>query len=480
MRAHEFESNKIDNILFVLANTENEKLLPFVEKTLQTSKTEDVNKSKENRLQAIYAALKNADDDRLIDFIESKLKQVEIGSRVDAAWSARGFDTGRMSKYRESFKDLMLRSSGSIKSKVQLLYDIRTNTRSISEKIFQTSFESSIDGIMPERIKNNPVFQSIKDIIFFNDSFRGKGIGPGEFALALFGEKGNIVDDKGDVVIGSVGIEIKDGAGGSIKTGSANSFRAADKLRDWMGKQVGVPLDRKNKLYWNKPSAFSDAFNELEPAKRLSLALEYVKQLYPEIDSSDQSNLAQGLAKHAGSPDVTKFFGEALLNSYKNQDKWDSILFITKSGLMVNLVNASDAIGKVDFGLAGVNRDGDTQALPDGYINGFIIKSKGTKRRNSSIKKPTEPKFKIKTAKQTQQSASQPQLPPSPSDDLRKNNDAENRFLAALTEPSNPITGVWKKISSQYKADAKDYAIELVLSGKTDPEIAQDLASDFL
>lgn len=461
---------KIENIMTVLSTTSNEKVFSFVEKQLSKPYTEETIMSKESRINKIYSELQNQADSALLDFIETKLKQVELSSRVDKAWDNRNFNSGRMSKYKDPFKTLMIQSGGSLKSKIQLLYYIAKNSDAIPGSIFTNTFSGTIDDIIPERIKQNAAFQDIKNTIFFNDTFRGKGIGPGEFALALFGEKGDIVDDGGDVNIGGVGVEIKDGGGGSIKTGSPNSFRRADELRSRIGKQVGVELDRKNKLHWDKPSEFTDAFNALNQSKRYALSLQYVKDLYPNIETSDQTDLAQGLSTHAGTPAVSAYFGKALLNSYKKQDKWDSILFISKSGALTNLASPDDA-DKINFSLAGINRDGDTQALPDGYINGSIFKSNIPKDNTTTIRKNVAAKPKaLAPASNTSTNKNQQQL--------QAINSTEDRFLAALADTNNPVSVAWKQIKSELKADAKDYALELMLAGNSDDEVAAKLVAD--
>ena len=99
---------------------------------------------------------------------------------------------------------------------------------------------------------------------------------------------------------------------------------------------------------------------------------EYIKSLYPNLPEKAQQSLIQGIFKDAGTPVVRQHFGKALLSTYKEQDEWSSILFIKKDGTIANVVDPADADQYLDFSLAGINRDGDTQALPDGYVNGKI------------------------------------------------------------------------------------------------------------
>ena len=370
-------SNKqLDDIMLVLSVTDNDQLFGFVEDHIDPNdETDDMTNeqvsNRESRLQAIQQALQETNDASLIDFIESRLKTQEIEQRIENIWNSRDFGGGRMIKYKDAFKDLIIQSPSSLKSKIQLLFYIARNNVAITRATFDESFVGTLDDLVPEKIKNNATYQAIKQTIYFNDAFRGKGIGPGEFALALFGKSGNIVDHQGDVFVDGIGIEIKAGEGGSIKTGSPNSFRRADELRSWIGKEVGIELDRKNKLKWEKQNDFTTTFMSMPLDKRESLASKYVKELYPQMHSDDQEYLATGIANLAGKEDVKLYFGKALLNSYKKQDQFDTILFVSKSGKVANISDVNDA-DIINFQLAGINRDGDTQALPDGYINGKL------------------------------------------------------------------------------------------------------------
>jgi hypothetical protein len=462
-------NEKIDNIMSVLSLTNDEKNFYFVEKYLNSLVAKENVMSKEARLKAIYSALQQQADDSLVDFIEAKLKQKEINARVDKAWTTRNWDSGRMKKYKELFKVLMVQSGGTLRSKIELLYYITKNSNAIPGSLFKSTFSATIDEIVPDRIGRNSAFQNIKNSIFFDDSFRGKGIGPGEFALSLLGEAGDIIDDGGDITIGGVGIELKDGGGGSIKTGSPSSFRRADDLRSWLGQQVGIALDRNNKLYLDKPSEFSEAFMRLDPTKRNSISLEYIQGLYPNLDATDQQDIAHGMANNIGTSVVATYFGKAILNSYKKQDEWDTILFIAKNGKMVNLASIDDA-NMINFKLAGINRDGDTQALPDGYINGSIFRSV-----DPATGKPVR-KSKSTSTKTTIQK--QPVIDPNRDKIVAMQNSADDTFVNYLKDPMNPLSVAWKAIKPQHKADAKDYILDLIVDGRTDQEIAADLNND--
>lgn len=365
---------KIKNIQDILSMTEDDRLLSFVENKLKTIEPNESQMNQDQRINAIVKSLQESNNPQLIDYIESVLKQTELESRIEKLWISRNFKSKRMIKYKDNFKNIILQAQCSVRSKIELLFMLTSNKTAIRSQTFQTSFISTIDNIVPEKIRSNLCFQAIRNTIFFDDSFRGKGIGPGEFALSLIGKDGTIVDHNGDITIEGWGIEIKDGAGGSIKTGSPNSFRQADALRDWVGKKVGVLLDRNNKLKWDAENDFTMALNALDEQVKLSIIEEYIDRLYSELPQETRQNLIQGIFDDAGNSSVRQHFGKALLSGYKQQDGWGSILFIKNNGEIANVVDPDDAHQFLDFSLAGINRDGDTQALPDGYINGKIKK----------------------------------------------------------------------------------------------------------
>lgn len=233
-------------------------------------------------------------------------------------------------------------------------------------------FVGNIDDILPQKLLDNSTFAGLKMDFFFNQAFRSKGIGPGEFALSLFGKDGKIVDHRGDVEIGGWGVEIKDGGGGSIKTGAPLKTRTADAAREWLGNQLGIEFSQKNKIRWDRPSELSEKLAALPQEQQQKLIDTYLEKLYPIMDVSKRQKLSSGILADYGSQEVMVHFGRALLSNYQEQDQWDSIAFIDKKGRIANIVDPESDAGLIDFNLAGLNRDGDTQAVPDGYVNGKI------------------------------------------------------------------------------------------------------------
>lgn len=390
MKFFEFNSSgvleKLSNIKNLLTVTNNSKLLDFAEKQIEThtGQTEAM-MNNEQRIDAIVSALKESNDPSLINYIEGVLRKTELSERVEKLWNTRGWTTGRMIKYKESFKKEIIDSQSPLLDKIQFLFLVTSNKTAIESNVFTKSFKGTLDSIIPSKIAQNKTFQDIKKTIFFDDRFRGKGIGPGEFALSLLGKQGNIVDHRGDVEISGWGIEIKHGGGGSIKTGSPTKFRMADKLRAWIGDEVGVDLNpvmvkrgrtevNKNKLNWDSDNEFTQKYKSLNNQKKQEITKKYVEELYPELGSDEQKILINGIIEDAGTPQVRKHFGEALLSAYKKQDDWDCILFMHPNGALSNVVDISQTEEFLDFNLAGINRDGDTQALPDGYVNGKVLK----------------------------------------------------------------------------------------------------------
>ena len=386
MRLHEFANNnpgtkqKLADIKMMLDTTDNDDLLDFVEVTVdkaieEPEETTEAPESDQQRQQRVFEKLAQYGDPGLIDYIEGAMRESELSARVDRLYSTRGWDKSRrMLIYKAPFFQQVMTARTSLRSKIELLYMLTRNTVAIPSSVFNKNFKATLDDITPSKIVSNPTYQQIKNTIFFANTFRGKGIGPGEFALALLGKNGLIVDDRGDVDIEGFGIEIKHGAGGSIKTGSPTKFRAADKLRDFIGKQVGRQLDSKNKIKWDAENEFTQRYNALDTGKKQQITKQYIEGLYPEIAEDIRNTLIKNLMQDAGTMRVRDHFGKALLASYKQQDDFNTILFIKEDGTISNIADVNETEGLVDFALAGLNRDGDTQALPDGYINGKVAK----------------------------------------------------------------------------------------------------------
>lgn len=386
MRLHEFANNnpgtkqKLADIKMMLDTTDNDDLLDFVEVTVdknikEPEETTEAPESDQQRQQRVFEKLAQYGDPGLIDYIEGAMRESELSARVDRLYSTRGWDKSRrMLIYKAPFFQQVMTARTSLRSKIELLYMLTRNTVAIPSSVFNKNFKATLDDITPSKIVSNPTYQQIKNTIFFANTFRGKGIGPGEFALALLGKNGLIVDDRGDVDIEGFGIEIKHGAGGSIKTGSPTKFRAADKLRDFIGKQVGIQLDSKNKIKWDAENEFTQRYNALDSGKKQQITKQYIEGLYPEIAEDIRNKLIKNLMQDAGTMRVRDHFGKALLASYKQQDDFNTILFIKEDGTISNIADVNETEGLVDFALAGLNRDGDTQALPDGYINGKVAK----------------------------------------------------------------------------------------------------------
>jgi len=391
----------IDNIKTVLKTEPDNNLLNRVEKFIkgkvkdsndiqtdnEKDNEEEITESHDSTIDNIAKMMKVGLNNGSIDIkeiyqVESILRRSSILKRIDNLWTARGWDgSRRLSIYKDIFAEDILNSRSPLLDKIRFLYMVTSNNVAIQPSVFEKTFKGNLDDIIPPKFLQNATFEDIKKKIFFSNSYRGKGIGPGEFALSLLGKKGIIVDHGGDVNIDGWGIEIKDGKGGSIKTGSSNQFRNSDKLRKWIGQQVGVSFprlkakdigakkDKQIKLDWKSKNEFTDAYNNLDNNKKQNITTKYIQELYPELEPENQKILISGLMKDAGTPDVVYHFGQSLLKSYQSQDDWDSILLININGNISNIVDFDNLKGIASFVLAGINRDGDTQALPDGYIN---------------------------------------------------------------------------------------------------------------
>lgn len=436
MRLKEFEapqqqgtdiSQDVKDIITILQTTDNPKMLPFVSKnmdavvaepdapaevpqntTADTPITEPDNQEEDNpvqtedsqanvagmikKLEALskdaFTGNKKVDTD-LLHRIASQIKIAELREKVDTLWDARNFNHKQMIKYKLPFLREILGAGASVQSKIVLLNLLTVNDEAIPASIFSKNFKTDISAITPSKIANNKAYQLIQPTIFSDDTFRGKGVGAGEFALALLGKEGNRTTKQGDISIGGWGIEVKGGGekgGGSIKTGSPTKFRGADKLRTWIARQVGVRADKDFRLHWAgrtkqarknagksfHSNEFTDKYNSLPASKKKQITTTYIEKLYQYIPPEAQQELINGIMKDAGTQKVKTHFGRVLIPIYKQIDGWDSICFINTGGDVVNMIDEKKADQWLNIQLQGLNRDKDVQSLADGFVTAEI------------------------------------------------------------------------------------------------------------
>lgn len=315
-------------------------------------------------------------DIAVLNTVESVLHRDQIASAITQLWTERDFCNPRMLVYLAPFTELIVHSPTSVASKMQLIEMLTYNTPALEKSVFATSFRSTIDEIVPCEFVSNDTYKDIKQHIFFASAFRGKGIGPGEFAFALLGRNGNKVDVHGDIVIDGCGIELKDGKRGSIKPGEvANSFRSADKAAIMLADQLDIVLDATyhHKFTFSVDNEFVNALKSVSETERQRLLTEWANTLYVGLTESNRNQIVSGLLRDMGSKAANSHFGPPMLAAYKEKDGWDSIMFVHENGNVVNVVDPIDSAELLVF-QPRLRRMGDTQALPDGYINALIPK----------------------------------------------------------------------------------------------------------
>lgn len=372
--------HKIEKYLKVNIDWEPEQSAePEVDTDVEDTQVTEAQASNEKRIDAIQALLAQTSDQSLIDKVESLLRETALTERVDKLWKARKFDNRRMSIYKEPFSDMIKLAPSSVKSKIQLLYWLTNNEPAITKESISTSYRKSIDELVPSKLVSNETYQAIKKKMFFSSTFRGKGIGPAEFALALLGKDGNIVDARGDIVIDGWGIELKDGRAGSLKPGNvSNTHRVADAARDELGQKLGITFAKgagnfDQKFMLHRDNEFVRAMKALPPSEQQKLMLDWANKLYPGLDAKVRKELVLNIVSDLGTPAAKQHYGPPILTAYKSKDDWDSIMFVSPDETVVNVVDPIDSKHLLAFNPT-INRGGDTQALPDGYVNAGIPK----------------------------------------------------------------------------------------------------------
>lgn len=333
------------------------------------------------RIESIKELLSATDDPVALDRVESLLREAALDSRVEKLFEARGFNKHkRMSIYKDSFADLIKLVPASVKSKLELLFYFTRNKPSIPASAFKGNYRANLNDIVPDKVKNNDAYKLMIQKMLFASAFKGKGIGPGEFGIAMLGESGMVEDANGDISVGGWGIELKDGKNGSLKPGNPSTPASADKAKANLLKKLGIEKtitpgrgDTFNKFALHYDNVFTQAMKELPLSQQQQLMNEWANELYVGLDSEVRKDLVINIVHDLGTPAAQQHYGPPIMSAYKEYDHWDSILFINEDLTIVNITDPAESKNYLQF-TPKLARGGDKQALPDGYINAKIAK----------------------------------------------------------------------------------------------------------
>ena len=221
---------------------------------------------------------------------------------------------------------------------------------------FNSNFIRGFDELYPNALKTNNAWQRLMPTLI---EFKGKGIGVGELYLALVIKDWTFerTDGKGDGKVAGGIRELKNN-GSSLKP-VAETIRVQDELNKtiFKGHRAGPVTKFADHRAWIDTQKDPEA-----------IYLEYFTKLYP---GQDVTNMVKELAVTTDGKTFHNIIGKCVLTWYKEVDKWASLIIIDQKKMMIgNIADVEDLsmFKNIKFNWKS-ERGGDTQALPDGYVN---------------------------------------------------------------------------------------------------------------
>ena len=227
-----------------------------------------------------------------------------------------------------------------------------------------TNFNRSFKDLYPKGLENNKLFEHCFKTVL---NFKGKGVGVGELAMPfLFRDYrfSNVNDGVFTNDSNEYRTELKNGKSASLKINKKGAKGVAevqvDKIVEkYLGgtrpcmKQPSEVDAFKAFITKNGPQCLIDAYTELYPYKDISeLTTEILNGAWKD---TDRLRLA---------------VGRFALKEYQKIDGWDTLMVVRTDKMI--LVNIADIFDIDSLGLEftpKMKRGGDTQAVPDGYVN---------------------------------------------------------------------------------------------------------------
>jgi hypothetical protein len=287
----------------------------------------------------------------------------ELIERVDNLLDNRGLTKDvhvSVSKFRTEMAKSIFWYFDTDEEKEEVLSILEDESKLIDSSVLEKNFKGSfIDYLVPIELRNNKIFIDIlKDLILI----KGKGIGAGELVLPLL-IKGYRYSNKSDGTYGK-----------GLKSELKNITKKSDaslKLLPTKTTNKGL-VDKLNKEIFNgeRPGLIDKNFDKFisqvnNPKKQFG---EYFERLYPTIDTT---KLVENVVKsYKDRYEFNRIVGEFAIREYQKLDGWNNLTLINPDTLqVVNVSNTSD-LSEFNFKYTPkFKRGGDSQAIPDGYVN---------------------------------------------------------------------------------------------------------------
>lgn len=227
-------------------------------------------------------------------------------------------------------------------------------------------------------LKDNPCLYEFVELVY---GYRAKGIGKGEYLFPFLFQNWKY-SSKGDaMVFDSV-------TGTFLKGEGKNSDGASLKPMLKKNKKTGVKapnqgtIDRLNASIFanNKPftKAWVEYCSSLSGDEMFTKTKKYFTTLFPSWDLSSIDNLSTYLSENFQDLDKSSdFYSLMVFDHYKQIEGFD-FLFMLDDNMNLVIINDTTDMTLSTLGVRFkpvMARGGDTQAVPDGYVNIFLVKS---------------------------------------------------------------------------------------------------------
>ena len=281
----------------------------------------------------------------------------DIEKRIDALMERRGISGHTAAtRFILDFKAHLSRLNeivpgGSAEKTLSLLEEDENLT---PYTIFRNNFRKKISELISEPLMNDPIFPLLFDILVDN---KGKGIGAGELVLPLiishyeFSTDSDGKTPDGKTELKKTGASLKPIKKGVTREGLVDDLN--DKY--FKGTAPGY-LDKK---------LFKEHIDTVTDPKVYS---DYFKELYPIYDTTELSESV--LTCYKDPVLFCEAVGKFALSNYQRVDGWNNIIIIdTEKNVVVNIKDVTDIDGLGLNFKPKFRRNGDTQAIGDGYVN---------------------------------------------------------------------------------------------------------------
>jgi hypothetical protein len=326
---------------------------------------------------------------------------------------------------------------------------------------FNVNFSSNLKNLVADKLMQNTTFAQLLNVLVNN---KAKGVGVGELILPLLIAHWRYSNESDGLYRGEKK-EIKNNGASlkPVKTGDTEKG-LIDQLNAEYFKGLKPGLKKAH-------GAHVQYIKSLDKKQQVDCYTNYYSRLYP---GNDTKPMIQQLLENIEDLDAyNTILGKNVMKWYRNIDGWTSIVIIDPDTL--DIVNIADiekinTDGDVHLSFRPVmSRGSDTQAVPDGYVNVSIVKKLKLNKKLGKKNKCT----KLMEYVSLEQRLAEIQK-------KQVENEAENRFVTFLTDPTDPLTQAWRKVGSDDKIDARDLIVEMIKENRySNAEIASTVIKSF-